>query len=98
VIENYTFVKLNESERLNNPQLTTDNIITTLGKKGSEYKNILFESPNPQDTIDVSGAGDTFTAAFIIKYFQTRNEKISIQYANLKSSEVVSRRGVVTPI
>ncbi len=98
LIENYTFVKLNESERLNNPHLTTDNIITTLGKKGAEYKNILFESPNPQDTIDVSGAGDTFTAAFIIKYFQTRNEKISIHYANLKSSEVVSRRGVVTPI
>ena len=49
LIQNYTFVKLNESERLNNPDLTTDNIITTLGKRGAEYKNVLFESPNPQD-------------------------------------------------
>lgn len=97
MIENYTFVKLNESERLNNPDLTTDNIITTLGKRGAEYKNVLFESPVPQDTIDVSGAGDTFTAAFIVRYFETKDEKISIQYANQKASEVVSRRGVVTP-
>lgn len=97
MIENYTFVKLNESERLNNPQLTTDNIITTLGKKGAEYKNILFESPDPQDTIDVSGAGDTFTAAFIVKYYQLKDERAAIKFANRKASEVVSRRGVVTP-
>jgi bifunctional ADP-heptose synthase (sugar kinase/adenylyltransferase) len=97
IIEGFTFVKLNESERLNNPQLTTDNIITTLGKKGAEYKNVLFESPNPQDTIDVSGAGDTFTAAFIVKYSQLKDERVAIQFANRKSAEVVSRRGVVTP-
>ncbi len=97
IIEEFTFVKLNESERLNNPQLTTDNIITTLGKKGAEYKNVLFESPDPQDTIDVSGAGDTFTAAFIVKYFQLKDERAAIKFANRKASEVVSRRGVVTP-
>ncbi len=97
IIEEFTFVKLNESERLNNPQLTTDNIITTLGKKGAEYKNVLFESPDPQDTIDVSGAGDTFTAAFIVKYFQLKDERVAIKFANRKASEVVSRRGVVTP-
>ena len=97
IIEGFTFVKLNESERLNNPNLTTDNIITTLGKKGAEYKNVLFESPAPQDTIDVSGAGDTFTAAFIVKYYQLQDERTAIQFANRKASEVVSRRGVVTP-
>jgi len=97
IIEEFTFVKLNESERLNNPQLTTDNIITTLGKKGAEYKNVLFESPDPQDTIDVSGAGDTFTAAFIVKYYQLKDERAAIKFANRKASEVVSRRGVVTP-
>ena len=97
IIEGFTFVKLNESERLNNPQLTTDNIITTLGKNGAEYKNVLFESPNPQDTIDVSGAGDTFTAAFIVKYFQLQDERAAIKFANRKASEVVAKRGVVTP-
>ena len=97
IIKGFTFVKLNESERINNPDLTNDNIITTLGKKGAEYKNILFESPVPQDTIDVSGAGDTFTAAFIVKYFETQDERTSIHFANQKASVVVSRRGVVTP-
>jgi len=97
MIENYTFVKLNESERLNNPDLTTDNIITTLGKRGAEYKNVLFESPVPQDTIDVSGAGDTFTAAFIVRYFETKDERIAIKYANQKAAEVVGKRGVAVP-
>ena len=97
VAEAFTFVKLNESERINNPDLTADNIITTLGKKGAEYKNILFESPNPQDTIDVSGAGDTFTAAFIVKYFQLQDERAAIQFANRKAAEVVTKRGVATP-
>ena len=97
LIKDYTFVKLNESERLNNPNLTTDNIITTLGKRGAEYKNILFESPNPQDTIDVSGAGDTFVAAFIVKYYQLQDERAAIKFANRKSAEVVTKRGVVTP-
>ena len=97
LIQDYTFVKLNESERLNNPDLTTDNIITTLGKRGAEYKNILFESPNPQDTIDVSGAGDTFVAAFIVKYYQREDERAAIRFANRKSAEVVTQRGVATP-
>ena len=97
IIEGFTFVKLNESERLNNPNLTTDNIITTLGKRGAEYKNVLFESPNPQDTIDVSGAGDTFVAAFIVKYYQLQDERAAIKFANRKSAEVVTKRGVVTP-
>ena len=97
LISGFTFVKLNESERLNNPNLTSDNIITTLGKKGAEYKNILFESPNPQDTIDVSGAGDTFTAAFVVKYHQLKDERAAIKFANRKASEVVAKRGVVTP-
>jgi len=98
IIKDFTFVKLNESENKNNPNLTTDNIIVTLGKKGALYNGILYESPNPQDTIDVSGAGDTFTAAFIVKFYETLEESYSIRFANEKASEVVSKRGVVTPL
>ena len=97
IIKDFTFVKLNESENKNNPNLTTDNIIVTLGKKGALYNGILYESPNPQDTIDVSGAGDTFTAAFIVKFYETLEESYSIRFANEKASEVISKRGVVTP-
>ena len=97
IIKDFTFVKLNESERINNSDLTTRNIITTLGKKGAEYQNILFESPNPLDTIDVSGAGDTFVASFIVKYYQLQDVRSAIKFANRKSSEVVSQRGVAIP-
>ena len=97
IAKSFTFVKLNDSERSNNPDLTTDNIITTLGKRGAEYKGVVYESPNPQDTIDVSGAGDTFTAAFIVKYFQLQDESAAIKFANRQSALVVSKRGVVTP-
>ena len=97
IVEAFTFIKLNESERLNNPELQGDNIITTLGKSGAKYKNVIFESPDPQDTIDVSGAGDTFTSAFIVKYFQLQDENTAIKFANRKASEVVSKRGVVVP-
>ena len=97
IIKNFDFIKLNESERNNNPDLTTNNIITTLGSLGAEYQSTIYPSPNPQQTIDVSGAGDTFTAAFIIKYHETKDVDLSIEFANAKSSEVVSKRGVVVP-
>ena len=96
-IESFSFVKLNEQERNNNPELKGNNIITTLGKQGAEYQNIIFKSPLPQDTIDVSGAGDTFTSSFIAKYFQTKDISLSIKFANEMSAEVVSKRGVSTP-
>lgn len=98
IIEGYSFVKLNEKERLNNPTLTTDNIITTLGSEGAEYQNILFPSPNPQETIDVSGAGDTFVASFISKYFTTKDVRIAIKFANEMAAQVVSKKGVVVPV
>lgn len=93
------FIKLNKSEREQQDEYLVSklNIITTLGKKGAEYKGKVYPSPYPRDTIDVSGAGDTFTSAFILKYYQTKNIQDSIYYANTKASNVVSRRGVVVP-
>ena len=98
VVDAFTFVKLNESESLNNPELDDSNIITTLGVRGAKYNGKIYPSLKPQKTIDVSGAGDTFTAAFILKYKETYNVEEAINYANKKSSEVVSKPGVVTPL
>ena len=97
LIENYDFIKLNESEHINNPQLTSNNTITTLGRYGARYQGIDYPSPNPQQTIDVSGAGDTFTTSFITKYYQTKDIEISIKFANEMSAQVVSKKGVVVP-
>ena len=97
IIEKFTFVKMNESESKQNSQINTmGNVIVTLGSMGAKFKGTLFPSPKPQETIDVSGAGDTFTASFILKYYKTKDVNKSISYANEMSSIVVSRRGVST--
>jgi hypothetical protein len=68
IIDSFTFVKLNEKEAENNKDLKEcKNIIVTLGSRGASYDGNLYASPAPKETTDVSGAGDTFTAAFILK-------------------------------
>lgn len=94
----YTFIKLNEGEYKRNTELEHYGIIATLGSKGAMWQDTVFPSPRPQETIDVSGAGDTFTAAFIIEYFKSNDVAHSIAFANKMAADVVSRRGVVTPL
>ena len=100
IIKDITFVKLNEIEYENNKDLVnekTDKFIITLGSKGAMYLGTIHSSNNPQDTIDVSGAGDTFVASFALKYLKTENVKKSIEYANDVCANVVNKKGVATP-
>ena len=98
LIKHFTFVKLNESEALQNKEISqSPNIITTLGSKGASYQGKIIPQNNPQQTIDVSGAGDTFVAAFVLDYYSCLNVVEAIDYANQMSSNVVSKRGVATP-
>lgn len=99
-LESFSFVKLNESEFKRN--YTEDKellkkIIITLGSKGAKYDNKLYPSYSPRETIDVSGAGDTFTAAFTYRYLSTKDMDDSIEFANQLATRVVSKRGVSTP-
>lgn len=98
-INSIRFVKLNESEFKNNKidEWDFSKIILTKGIDGTDYMGRNYPSPKPIQTMDVSGAGDTFTAAFAIKYFETKDAKQSIIYANEMASIVVSKRGVATP-
>lgn len=94
----FTFVKLNENEFKSNKNLIDfNNVIITLGSKGCMFNGDIFKSPKPQETIDVSGAGDTFTSSFILKYFENKEINTSLEFANKMASIVVSKRGVVTP-
>lgn len=99
-IRNITFIKLNELEFKNNNQVIQQNyskVLITKGINGTDYLGINYPSPQPLQTSDVSGAGDTFTAAFVLKYLTTKDIKKSILYANEMASIVVSKRGVATP-
>ena len=100
LIENITFIKLNEIEYENNQELVNNNkekFIVTLGSKGAMHDDVVYPSSNPQDTIDVSGAGDTFVAGFSLKYYKTKNIKDSIDYANNICANVVNKKGVAIP-
>lgn len=99
IVNSYTFIKLNENEFKNNSHLTNiNNIIVTLGKKGAMMDNIMYKNFDPHETIDVSGAGDTFVASFILEYFKTKNIKNSITFANKMAAKVVNKKGVSTPL
>lgn len=99
ILSHFNFVKLNESEfgKHSFEGKWLEKIIVTLGSKGAKYMDTIFPSSDPKETIDVSGAGDTFTASFTLKYLETKDINLSIIYANKMASIVVSKRGVTTP-
>jgi bifunctional ADP-heptose synthase (sugar kinase/adenylyltransferase) len=100
LIDSFTFIKLNEHEYQRNKNISDknkDKFIITLGMNGAKHNDTIFPSPSPKQTIDVSGAGDTFTAFFSLKYYETKNISESITFANQMASIVVSKRGVATP-
>ena len=91
---------MDESEFKNNyteDDIVLKKLIITLGSKGCKYFNVMFPSDSPKETIDVSGAGDTFTAAFTTKYLEVEDVNIAVSYANKMATVVVSKRGVATP-
>ena len=101
-ISNFNFIKLNEGEhkKLKIAYDITeylDKFLITLGSRGASYIDTIYPSPDPKETIDVSGAGDTFTSAFTLNYLKTKNIKDSIIFANTMAAIVVSKRGVSTP-
>jgi D-beta-D-heptose 7-phosphate kinase/D-beta-D-heptose 1-phosphate adenosyltransferase len=102
LVSNFNFIKLNEHEYRNFSddvkKLYPNKLIVTLGSKGAKYMDNIYPSPDPRETIDVSGAGDTFTASFTVKYLETKNIEESIIYANEMASIVVQKRGVSVPI
>jgi bifunctional ADP-heptose synthase (sugar kinase/adenylyltransferase) len=100
IIDVCDFIKLNQQEYINNKKIVDENLekfVITLGSEGAQYLQTKYPSPKPQETIDVSGAGDTFIASLTIKYLETKKITEAIDFANKMSSLVVSKRGVVTP-
>ena len=97
-LSHFNFIKINEHEA---NQGVADELkektIVTLGSRGAMYMDVIYPSPNPKETIDVSGAGDTFLAGFVTKFLSTNSVSEAIIYANHLSSIVVSRKGVVIP-
>ena len=96
-----SYIKINEDESNNskdyivNNRWTKEKIITTLGNRGCEYNGKIY-SVERVEIKDLCGAGDTFLAALAVKYLETKNIDLSIEYANKCATIVVQKKGVNT--
>lgn len=102
------FIKINNKEFQENitnldSVIKTSSLIVTQGdggamlyKKENKYPCLHF----PTDSVilrDVCGAGDTFLAALVVKYIETKDIEKSIVFANSCACKVVSKFGVAIP-
>lgn len=96
IISVIDYIKLNKVEfnNLSPKYHNKKNLIITLGEEGALHKGKNYPTSIKHKTMDVSGAGDTFFAAFAFKYMTTKKVDKSIIYANELASKVVSQRGV----
>lgn len=94
------FIKINNFEAERSPifvEMFSNKIIQTLGGDGVMWDGEMFPVKDKVETLDVSGAGDTFMAALVVAYSQDRNVSRAIRYANRQASKVVSKRGTSVP-
>ncbi len=74
----------------------TKNLIITLGSKGvfsDDGENRAFYPGFSVDTVDSTGAGDCFNAAFAVAYFDTKDMGKAITFANAAAALSVQKRG-----
>jgi len=93
----FRFIKINNREYESTKRTLTKNLkeklIITRGPYGSEHEGELFPVSSVE-VKDTSGAGDTFLAALVKKYVETKDIKQSIVFANECATLVVQKRGV----
>jgi D-beta-D-heptose 7-phosphate kinase/D-beta-D-heptose 1-phosphate adenosyltransferase len=98
------FIKINEKEYLENEgnfDGYKNQLIVTLGDRGARHfdkhlkGSFLYELEDKAEVRDLSGAGDTFLAAFVVNYLNTHDIASAIRYANKCASYVVTQKGVV---
>ena len=86
------YVKVNDIEYEKIECGTIHNLIITKGGKGAEYQGKLYPAEKV-NVFDVAGAGDTFLAALVVGYIQTKSIETAIPYANKAAAVAVSHRG-----
>ena len=93
----FTFIKINEKEyKENGWKFKTDNLIVTKAEKGCSFKDKNYPIQHPSDIRDVSGAGDTFLAAFSYSFTATKKISTSIIFAQDCCQKVIRKKGVAT--
>ncbi len=65
-----------------------------MGSLGCKYKGVIYPVDTSVEVRDVSGAGDTWLASFVVKFLKTNKVIESIEYANKNATIVVQKKGV----
>jgi len=98
-IKDARFIKINDFEYQNSKEFLTKNlmskIIHTMGGSGCEYLGKRYPTKKVE-VKDLSGAGDSFMSAFVVKFLETDDVESSIEFANYCASKVVTQKGVTT--
>lgn len=93
-----TYIKINnyEYERSKHvlPKGLEKKIIYTKGDQGAFFRGKNYPVSEKVEVKDVSGAGDSFFAALLVKYIKTGDISASIHFANECAREVVRHKGV----
>lgn len=89
------FVKINSTEFAQAKSLC-DNLVVTLGKGGCRYGDKTYTTPTVE-VADVCGAGDTFLAALVYEFLNTKNIDTALQFANRAAAVTVKYNGVYAP-
>jgi len=96
--DSFDFIKINEKEYSENgfKGMGMQNLIVTLGAKGCRFKGNKYPLNSAAQVRDVSGAGDTFLAAFATHYLFNLDLDLAIDYAQFCCSIVVGKSGTAT--
>ena len=103
IIEHVKYIKINQVEYDATKYTLSDKresyeekLIVTKSQEGCMYKWKMYPAPKKIDTIDISGAGDTFMAAFSTKFIETKDIIKAIEHAQECTSIVIQKKGVST--
>lgn len=96
--DSFDFIKINEKEYEENgfKGMGMDNLIVTLGGKGCRFRGNKYPLKSAAQVRDVSGAGDTFLAAFATNVLFNQSIDLAIDYAQFCCSIVVGKSGTAT--
>jgi bifunctional ADP-heptose synthase (sugar kinase/adenylyltransferase) len=97
--ESIDYIKINNIEYEKTKNMINDKMrekmVITLGPSGCQYKEENFPVKKVEIK-DVSGAGDTFLAGLVTKYYETKDIKKAAVFANECATVVVQKKGVTT--
>ncbi|MBI4129052.1 MAG: hypothetical protein HY460_03280 [Parcubacteria group bacterium] len=95
-LEAARYVKINKFEYEHSLPIPRDlerKIICTRGGEGVHFRGKIYPV-KPVEVKDVTGAGDSFFAALLVRFAETGDIQEAIEFANLCASQVVKKKGV----